>query len=40
MPLYRVKLGEHVDSGAAERAFVGWLDQLQGEQTQAKEGER
>lgn len=29
MPLYRVKLGEHADRGAAQLAFERWMEQLQ-----------
>lgn len=29
MPLYRVRLGEHVDRGAAQLAFEKWLMRLE-----------
>lgn len=29
MQLYRVKLGEHADRGAAQLAFERWMEQLQ-----------
>ncbi|QRY42326.1 hypothetical protein JVX92_14915 (plasmid) [Microbacterium hominis] len=29
MPLYRVKLGEHTDRGAAQLEFEGWLRHLE-----------
>lgn len=29
MPLYRVKLGEHLDRGAAQLPFEGWLMRLE-----------
>ena len=35
MQLFRVKLGEHAERAAAQLAFEGWLDQLQGDQREA-----